>query len=57
MEELEQAIRADTLLVSVMHVNNETGLIHDVEEIALGMCRSQRCFFHGCHASCRARPH
>lgn len=33
-QELEQAIRPGTLLVSVMHVNNETGLIHDVEEIA-----------------------
>lgn len=34
MKELEQALRTDTVLVSVMHVNNETGLIHDVEEIA-----------------------
>lgn len=33
-EELRAAFRSDTLLVCVMHVNNETGLIHDVNEIA-----------------------
>jgi len=31
------AIRPDTLLVSVMHVNNETGVIQPVDEIAAGM--------------------
>jgi cysteine desulfurase len=31
------AIRADTLLVSVMHVNNETGAIQPLEEIASGL--------------------
>ncbi len=31
---LERSIREDTLLVSVMHVNNETGIIHPVEKIA-----------------------
>ena len=45
IEELEQAIRADTLLVSVMHVNNETGLIHDVEEIALVCADHNVAFF------------
>lgn len=33
-DELRAAFRSDTLLVCVMHVNNETGLIHDVNEIA-----------------------
>jgi cysteine desulfurase len=33
-DELRAAFRPDTLLVSVMHVNNETGLIHNVQEIA-----------------------
>jgi cysteine desulfurase len=28
------AVRADTLVVSVMHVNNETGIIQPIEEIA-----------------------
>ena len=31
------ALRPDTLLVSVMHVNNETGVIQPVDEIASGM--------------------
>src|SRR5687767_6552727 len=31
---VSQAVRNDTLLVSVMHVNNETGVIQPVEEIA-----------------------
>ena len=34
LQVLEQAIRPDTLLVSVMHVNNETGVIQDVDTIA-----------------------
>jgi len=31
---LEQAIRLDTILVSVMYVNNETGVIQPIKEIA-----------------------
>ncbi len=31
------AVRQDTLLVSVMHVNNETGIIQPVEEIGKGL--------------------
>jgi len=34
LTELEQAIRPDTILVSVMHVNNETGVIQPIKEIA-----------------------
>ena len=30
---LEAALRKDTILVSVMHANNETGVLHPVEEI------------------------
>ena len=33
IEQLERAIREDTLLVSIMHANNETGIIQPVEEI------------------------
>jgi cysteine desulfurase len=31
------AVRPDTLLVSVMHVNNETGVIQPIEDIARGL--------------------
>lgn len=33
LEELREAVRPDTILVSVMHVNNEIGAIEPVEEI------------------------
>jgi cysteine desulfurase len=43
--ELEVTIRPDTQLVSVMHVNNETGVIQDIE--ALGaVCRERDVLFH-----------
>ncbi len=32
-ERLRAALRKDTLLVSVMHANNETGVLHPIEEI------------------------
>ena len=42
---LEAALRPDTQLVSIMHVNNETGVIQDIE--ALGaVCRAQDVLFH-----------
>ncbi|MFR5601048.1 MAG: cysteine desulfurase family protein [Lachnospiraceae bacterium] len=34
LEELKQAVRPDTILVSVMHVNNEVGAVEPIEEIA-----------------------
>ena len=34
LSELQQAIRPDTILVSIMYVNNEVGAIEPVEEIA-----------------------
>jgi len=34
LNELERAIRPDTILVSVMYVNNETGVIQPIKEIA-----------------------
>lgn len=42
---LEQAMRDDTILVSIMHVNNETGVIQDIEKIG-EMCRSKGIVFH-----------
>lgn len=34
MEKLEQALRPDTILVSIMHVNNEVGALQPIEEAA-----------------------
>jgi len=34
LDELKQAVRPDTILVSVMYVNNETGVIQPIKEIA-----------------------
>lgn len=34
MEKLEQALRSDTILVSIMHVNNEVGAVQPIEEAA-----------------------
>lgn len=44
-EDVKGALTSDTLLVSVMHVNNETGVINPVEEIA-ALCKSEGAFFH-----------
>ncbi|MGD2056979.1 MAG: IscS subfamily cysteine desulfurase, partial [Gammaproteobacteria bacterium] len=42
---LEAALRPDTILVSVMHVNNEIGVIQDIEAIG-ELCRERRIIFH-----------
>ncbi len=34
IKKLEAALRDDTVLVSIMHVNNETGVIQDIEKMA-----------------------
>lgn len=34
LEALQTALRSDTILVAVMHVNNETGVIQNISEIA-----------------------
>lgn len=47
VEDLANALRDDTLLVSVMHVNNETGIIQPIEEIAeLLIDRDHSAYFH-----------
>jgi len=45
LTKLEAAMRDDTILVSVMHVNNEIGVIQDIAEIG-ELCRSRKIIFH-----------
>jgi cysteine desulfurase len=45
LEQIENALRDDTVLVSIMHVNNETGVIQDVKAIG-ELCRSRKIMFH-----------
>ncbi|MDG2395709.1 IscS subfamily cysteine desulfurase [Candidatus Thioglobus sp.] len=42
---LKAAMREDTILVSIMHVNNEIGVIQDIEAIG-NLCRENKVFFH-----------
>lgn len=44
-EQVADAIREDTTLVSLMHVNNEIGVINDIASIGK-VCRSKKVFFH-----------
>lgn len=45
MKQLEEAMRDDTILVSIMAVNNEIGTRQPIEEIG-DLCRSRKIFFH-----------
>ncbi|MCC7700917.1 IscS subfamily cysteine desulfurase [Janthinobacterium sp. GW460P] len=45
VEQLAAAVRADTILVSVMLVNNEIGVIQPIDEIG-AFCRSKGIIFH-----------
>ncbi len=63
LEELRSRVRRDTLLVSVMHVNNEVGTILPVEEIGAAVKeKNPATLFHVdavqsfCRLECRPRP-
>ena len=45
LDKLKDAIREDTILVSVMHVNNEIGVIQDIAAIG-DICREHKIIFH-----------
>jgi len=45
LKKLEDAMRDDTVLVSIMHVNNEIGVIQDIGAIG-EMCRARKIIFH-----------
>lgn len=45
VEEIKKKIKKDTLLVCVMHVNNEIGTVQPIEEIAK-ICKAKKVLFH-----------
>ncbi|ELP06990.1 cysteine desulfurase, partial [Salmonella enterica subsp. enterica serovar Enteritidis str. 50-5646] len=45
LNELEAAMRDDTILVSIMHVNNEIGVVQDIATIG-EMCRARGIIYH-----------
>jgi len=45
VKDIENKIRKDTLVVSVMHVNNEIGTVQPVEEIG-AVCKKKGIYFH-----------
>ncbi|HVO88636.1 MAG TPA: IscS subfamily cysteine desulfurase [Casimicrobiaceae bacterium] len=45
LEQFEATLRPDTILVSVMYVNNEIGVIQDIPAIG-EMCRARKIIFH-----------
>ncbi|ANZ22771.1 cysteine desulfurase [Buchnera aphidicola (Diuraphis noxia)] len=45
LNNLKKNIRKDTILVSIMHVNNEIGIIQDIDNISK-ICRENGIFFH-----------
>ncbi|MCM3743633.1 cysteine desulfurase [Sporosarcina luteola] len=46
IEELEKKLRKDTILVSIMHVNNEIGTIQPIRQCAELIKKRSRAFFH-----------
>ena len=44
-EQIADAMREDTIIVTLMHVNNEIGVINDIEAIG-AICRERKVYFH-----------
>ncbi|MCM3122739.1 MULTISPECIES: cysteine desulfurase family protein [unclassified Mesobacillus] len=45
-DSIQKELREDTILVSVMHVNNEVGTIQPIEEIGIVLKKYPKAFFH-----------
>ena len=53
IESIEENIREETTLVSLMHINNEIGVVNDIEKIG-ELCRNKGIIFHvGCSSKRR----
>ncbi|MCH5172137.1 MAG: cysteine desulfurase [Erysipelotrichales bacterium] len=46
LDTLKNAMRNDTILVSIMHVNNEVGSVNDIEKMSEIIHKYPKCFFH-----------
>lgn len=46
LDDLKQALRKDTILVSIMYINNEVGSINDITEMSKIIKEHSRAFFH-----------
>ena len=46
IEDVKKAVREDTALVSIMYVNNETGAINPIQDIASYIKKQTHAFFH-----------
>ena len=44
-KQIEEAIQEDTVLISIMHINNELGTVNDIQAIG-SLARSKGLFFH-----------
>jgi cysteine desulfurase len=44
-QQIEEAIQEDTVLISIMHINNELGTVNDIQAIG-SLARSKGIFFH-----------
>jgi cysteine desulfurase len=56
IDQFKEAIRPDTVLASVMFVNNETGVIQDIETLG-AICRSKGVLFHVDAAQATGKVH
>ena len=55
LDELSGSLRHDTQLVSIMHVNNETGVLQDIAAIGR-LCREREILFHTDAAQSVGKP-
>lgn len=46
LDDLKDALRSDTVLVSIMHVNNELGIINDIDKLGHYVKTNSQAYFH-----------
>ena len=56
LDSIKAAVRDDTILISIMHLNNELGTLNDIEAIG-SFARSKKSFFMPDYANYRKSRH